>query len=74
MTKKQKIWFAIFLAMFAIPEVLWGGVFGLWSIDKNIFSIANRNILIFVVLIQFVGSSMFAIEILKIKKTKKYFF
>lgn len=24
MTKKQKIWFAIFLAMFLVPEVLWG--------------------------------------------------
>ena len=26
MTKKQKIWFAIFLAMFLVPEVLWSPV------------------------------------------------
>ena len=26
MTTKQKIWFAIFLAMFAVPEVLWSPV------------------------------------------------
>lgn len=24
MTKAQKIWFAVFLAMFLVPEVLWG--------------------------------------------------
>lgn len=23
MTKKQKIWFGVFLAMFAVPEALW---------------------------------------------------
>ena len=26
MSKKQKLWFALFLAMFLIPEILWGGV------------------------------------------------
>ena len=28
MTKTQKIWLAIFLAMFVIPEVLWGPASG----------------------------------------------
>jgi len=28
MAKKQKIWLGIFLAMFLVPEILWGGVVG----------------------------------------------
>jgi len=28
MTKKQKIWLAVFGAMFLVPEILWGGVVG----------------------------------------------
>ena len=28
MTKKQKIWFWVFFAMFVVPEVLWGAVSG----------------------------------------------
>ena len=27
MTKKQKVWVGIFLAMFIVPEVLWGTIF-----------------------------------------------
>lgn len=27
MTKKQKVWLGIFLAMFVVPEVLWGIIF-----------------------------------------------
>ena len=26
MTKNQKIWFAVFLAMFLVPEILWGSI------------------------------------------------
>ena len=35
MTKKQKIWLSIFLAMFLIPEILWGGV--RWIIFRAYF-------------------------------------
>lgn len=27
MTKKQKMWLGIFLAMFVVPEILWGTIF-----------------------------------------------
>jgi len=27
MTKKQKIWLAVFLAMFLVPEILWSPIF-----------------------------------------------
>lgn len=34
MTKKQKIWLGIFLAMFIIPEVLWSPVMNYWYAIK----------------------------------------
>jgi len=70
MTKKQKIWFAVFLSMFAIPEVLFGPVLGLWTINKNIFDLSNRGLLISLILLEFFGafiSIIFACNIIKIK-------
>ncbi len=31
MTKVQKIWLSVFLAMFLVPEILWGPLLGLLS-------------------------------------------
>ncbi|MFA5990986.1 MAG: hypothetical protein WC794_01925 [Candidatus Doudnabacteria bacterium] len=31
MTKVQKIWLGVFLAMFLVPEILWGPILGLMS-------------------------------------------
>jgi hypothetical protein len=63
MTKNQKIWFLIFLAMFAVPEVLWSPVsnviFGLIKdvpYRINFLTQAdNRDWLITIIFAQFLG-------------------
>lgn len=63
MSKKQKIWFAVFLAMFAVPEVLWSPVsnviFGLLKDmpyrDNLLMRTDNRDLLVFTVFTQFLG-------------------
>ena len=67
MTKKQKIWLSIFLAMFLIPEILWGGIvsfvynsfFNKISINimqlLNIAPINNNLIAAFALLCQLIG-------------------
>ncbi len=71
MKKSQKIWLAISLSMFLIPELLWSPVLGLWSIDKRIFELANRNFLIFIIFIEIVGALATSLFIFKINKFKK---
>ncbi len=88
MTKKQKIWLGVFLAMFIIPEVLWSPVgnrlyANFFSGDKNSVSVFrpnfftdvdNSNIISKVLFIQFLGLFLSAIYLLKIRKqfAKKY--
>lgn len=66
MTKKQKIWFAVFLAMFLIPEILWSPIRGIFSIYfpgglPDIFSISssietnNNAIACLITLTQLIG-------------------
>lgn len=62
MTKKQKIWLAIGLGMFIIPEVIWspignslyGFIYDQPFRDNMLMGYDSRGSLIFVVLIQFV--------------------
>lgn len=70
MTKKQKIWFAVFLAMFAVPEVLWGGIIGrviyYWILGSSVkggilsFSLLSMpksvNLIKFIYLTEFIGA------------------
>ncbi len=74
MTKKQKIWLAIFGAMFLVPEILWSPILGLWSIDKEIFNIGNRILLTIVVLLQFLGCLGLLFSIYNFKKIKNIFY
>lgn len=53
MTKKQKIWLGIFVAMFVVPEVLWGGLASTFLNYKPIFDFS-----------QFFRSNQFVIGIL----------
>ena len=63
MSKIQKIWFTVFLAMFVVPEVLWSpltnfyyGIFRDAPYRRNILSYSdNRDLLIMVVFVQFLG-------------------
>ncbi len=55
MSKKQKIWFAVFLAMFAVPEVLWGLV-NTFLFKMSLFPPLQSNKLnALIVSIEFVG-------------------
>lgn len=40
MTKKQKIWFGVFLAMFLVPEILWSPV---GNVVYELFQSGNSN-------------------------------
>ena len=56
MTKKQKIWMWIFVAMFAIPEILWGNLLGILKISflpiyKNIQIFTDKPTLAFLVIV-----------------------
>jgi hypothetical protein len=89
MTKTQKIWFAIFAAMFLIPEILWGGlrsyIYGTLFPSKTgdlplLFSIIsfpqNKFFLIFVNLVSLIGifGLIFVINKLQIKNKIIRFF
>ncbi|MEK7161226.1 MAG: hypothetical protein AAB729_00865 [Patescibacteria group bacterium] len=39
MTKVQKVWLGVFLAMFLVPEILWGPTLGLISLYSESFFI-----------------------------------
>lgn len=49
MTKQQQIWLAIFLAMFLVPEVLWGSTFNAitslfgWPLHSIYFNLTTFN-------------------------------
>jgi hypothetical protein len=67
MTKKQKIWLGVFLGMFIVPELLWSPVLNfVYSFLENnnnpqilrsnfLMTIDYRNLVIFVIFVQFVG-------------------
>ena len=65
LTKKQKIWLWIFIAMFAVPEIIWGPIFGYISFVKNIFETNNRAELLAVLFIQILGILLFLIYFIK---------
>jgi hypothetical protein len=68
MTKTQKIWLGIFLAMFAIPEILWSPVMNEIIVPRFfsstpwrysfLYKPGNVNMLIWVLLIQFLGMGL----------------
>lgn len=74
MTKKQKIWLAVFGAMFIIPEILWSPIFGLWSIDKQIFNLSNRVLLVAIMSLQFLGCLVLLFTVYNFKKIKSIFY
>ncbi len=84
MTKMQKVWLWIFLAMFIVPEVLWSPVGNFIYIFikggnhpviwRNNFLMQTdfRNLLTLVLFIQFVGLLLGSYALIK-KKPKSYF-
>ena len=69
MTKKQKIWLGVFLAMFLVPEILWSpivdeiystlaptknGSFQMWR-NNFLFSKENLDLWGYILFFQFVG-------------------
>ncbi|TSA46364.1 hypothetical protein D4R52_00695 [bacterium] len=79
MTKKQKVWFWIFFAMFIVPEVLWSPVgnyvyvFMKGEFFRNNFLLSsdNRIWLIWTVSIQLVGVVSLLISLLWSKLYKQ---
>jgi hypothetical protein len=85
MNKIQKIWMGIFIAMFAIPEILWSPIlnfyYEFWQSGKsgdvhplrdNFFNNSdNWNYLKLVIFIQLVGSILFLIYSIINKKNIK---
>lgn len=83
MTKKQKIWLGIFLAMFVIPELLWSPVGnfyyelsqtsksgGTYPFRDNFLQDSdNLSILKSVLLIQFIGFTLFVYMFWKHRQT-----
>jgi hypothetical protein len=78
MTKKQKIWFAVFLAMFIIPEILWSplrSIFLIYFPDKlpdifnlSLFNEINDNVAaLMITLAQLIGLSGLMCLIYKLK-------
>jgi len=67
MTKKQKIWLAVFLAMFLVPEILWSPISSFYvsfflPISGNFLQLLNLipnpespNIQKLILIIQFIG-------------------
>ena len=78
MTKNQKIWFAVFLAMFLVPEILLGAVryvifkmvFSFTASDiftSSVFQSLNNNLITFVIItIEFVGLIGLLVDFYKI--------
>lgn len=81
MTKIQKIWFTIFLAMFIIPELLWSPVVNfVYELYKNTgFPVRNSilekteniNLLSSVLFVQTLGLLLTAIYLLAVRKNIK---
>ncbi len=60
MSKKQKIWMWIFIAMFAIPEILWGSIIKILNLSflpiyKNIQVFTDKPVIAFFVIIIEIG-------------------
>jgi hypothetical protein len=70
MKKTQKIWLWISIAMFAIPELIWGPTLGYTSFYKNIYEINNRAGLLLILAMQIVGVFLFLVYFSKIFKSK----
>ncbi len=85
MSKIQKIWMWIFIAMFAIPEILWSPVlnfyYGFWQSGRsgNVNTLRNNflqkadnwNYLKFIILLQLIGLVLFLIQLIRNKKSIK---
>ena len=79
MTKKQKVWLGVFLAMFIVPEVLLSPVGNLiYSLMQNsnnvkifrpnILTVSdNTNLLLYILLVQLIGVSCSLIFVIKAK-------
>lgn len=51
MTKNQKLWFWVGAALFAIPEILWSPVLGLFPWNKSFTASADNHLLLTVVVL-----------------------
>lgn len=81
MNKKQKIWFAVFLAMFAVPEVLWSPIANFYyelfqqgdvhPLRDNFFTnYDNLDCLRLILFLQFTGALAMLLIMLKSKSGK----
>ncbi len=81
MTKTQKIWMWVFLAIFLIPEVLWSPIINVLTsffgngknnpqiFRKNFLTLyANENLLKIVITVQLIAILLFLFKIIKNKK------
>jgi len=83
MTKKQKIWMWIFIAMFALPEILWSPITNFLYIlykggnhpvilrNNFLFNYKYDSLLKVIISIQFIGAFLFLVSWLKIKRKSK---
>lgn len=72
MTKNQKIWFWVGVALFAIPEILWSPVLGLFPWGRSFTISADYHFsLTVVVLLQTLG---FVSSSAVLYKQKQYYF
>lgn len=68
MTKVQKIWLSVFLAMFLVPEILFGLLFGVITLNKDfVLNPASHQVLTIVSFVEFCGLLFSTILILKLK-------
>ena len=72
MTNKQKIWLAVGLGLFIIPEVLWSPTFGLYPVSDALFDSSNRPELLAVILIQIVGGLASLVYFIREVQVKKF--
>ena len=81
MTKEQKIWLGIFLAMFVVPEVLWGDVVGFFKLSflpiydgTSIWFSDHTGTSMLIILIEIVGccGCVFILKNTRASRTYKY--
>jgi hypothetical protein len=56
MTKAQKIWLWVSLAMFVVPELIWAPTLGLFPVTNVLYDMDFRTELLSVLLLQIAGS------------------
>jgi hypothetical protein len=68
MTKTQKIWLGIFLAMFVVPEALWSPILGLFPFNAYLRSSDYHATLTVIVFVEFLGLFLSTIMVFRFAK------